>query len=102
MMQGPDKLIGILGQVDQGETHQRCFGQCKALHAILCKKCCEPLLLLDCGYSPPVELLPGEVCVPPDNLKRLVTQLPIEGGTQNWVPAQQTLPGLPEGRGLES
>jgi hypothetical protein len=100
MVQGPDKLIGILGQLDKGETHQRCSGQCKALRSILSKERFELLLLLDCGHSPPVELPPGDLYMLPDHLKRLVTKLPIEGRAQNWVPIHHTLPGLLEGKSL--
>jgi hypothetical protein len=38
VLQGPDKVIGVLGESDEGQTYQRCFGQCKTLLSILYEK----------------------------------------------------------------
>ena len=101
VMQGPDKLIGVLGQLDKGQTHQRCFGQFKALRSIFSKESLELPFLLDRGHTPPVVLPPREFYMPIDNLKRLITKLPIEGSAQNWVPIHHALPGSLEGRDVQ-
>jgi hypothetical protein len=87
--------------LDKGQTHQWSFSEFKALHSILFKESFELPLLFDCRRSPPVVFPPRERGMPIDNLKRLVTKLPIDGGAQNWAPIHHPLPGLLESQDVQ-
>ncbi|CAM4166421.1 hypothetical protein COSO111634_34170 [Corallococcus soli] len=97
VVMAPQEAHGRVRQTDGRQSHQRRTAQLEASLLILEEELLEAVLLLRLAQGAPVELFEGQLHPRVDHLERRGQLLPMEGGAQDGVPLEASLPGSQEG-----
>ncbi len=76
MVEAPDQLVGIAGELDEVKAHQRRAREVEAARLIGQQQCRQLILLGRLGTIAPVELGPRRARLLPNDLERLIESIP--------------------------